>query len=652
LSDRTYKSPAGRRRRLLILGGAALAVAVAVLLALGPLRSRQPMEITYTELLTALAEGRVTEVTVVAGTRVEGRLEPDGPLELDAPLEQDGGLGPDGRRDPVGTDQAVREFRTLLPIPDSDRIMEHLEAAGVPISAQSASSTPASRVVLALGLTVGVLVILFIARNGPGARALRFAGFQGRMAGPEESHVSFRDVAGADEAKADLEEVVQFLRAPERFTMLGGRMPRGVLLAGDPGNGKTLLARAVAGEADCAFFFASGSDFVEMYVGTGAARIRDLFRRAREHTPAIVFIDEIDAIGRRRGSANASGSQDEREHALNQLLVEMDGFEQNDRMVVLAATNRADVLDPALLRPGRFDRRVVVGYPDLRGREGILAVHASTLPLADDVCLESLARGTAGMSGADLANVVNEAALCAGRRGSSRVARVDFEEGWDRVLLGSERKSMVLSTDEKRLTAYHEAGHAIVGLVLPVLDPVHKVTIIPRERSLGVTASFPVRDQHTQSLAQLRARLVMLMAGRAAEEHVLGPDEVTTGAGNDIERATRIARQMVARYGMSQRVGMVDVSGESDPVAEDTARIVDEEVRRLVDEAYRAAADMLVEHEDLMHRMAASLLERETLGAEELEALVRDAELPPRATAGMDARGGEARPGGLSKMVP
>ena len=606
MNHRTSKDPLfGGRRHFVLLGGAAVVFVTAAFLLFGPLGGPQATELTYTELLTAVRDGRVTEVTIVDGAKVEGRARLD------------------------GSAQAVTDFRALLPIPNSDRIVQHLEAAGVPISAQSSSPSRASRVLPVLGLVLVLLAVLYLARNGPVARALRFAGFSGRKAGPEQSEVSFSDVAGAEEAKADLEEVVQFLRAPQRFTMLGGRMPRGVLLAGDPGNGKTLLARAVAGEADCAFFYASGSDFVEMYVGTGAARIRDLFRTVREHAPAIVFIDEIDAIGRRRSGTNGSGSQDEREHALNQLLVEMDGFEQNDRVVVLAATNRSDVLDPALLRPGRFDRRVVVGYPDLRGRQGIFAVHTSTLPLADDVSLESLARGTAGMSGADLANVVNEAALSAGRRGSTRVMMQDFEEGWDRVLLGSERKSMVLTLEEKRLTAYHEAGHAIIGLMLPVLDPVHKVTIIPRERSLGVTASFPVRDQYTQSLAQLRARLVMLMAGRAAEEHLLGPEEVTTGAGNDIERATRIARQMVARYGMSERVGMVDVSGESDPVAEDTARIVDEEVRRLVDEAYRVSAGMLVEHEDLMHRMATALLERETLGAEELQTLVEGAALPP-----------------------
>ena len=595
------------RPPFLLIGVVTLLLAAAAFAVWDNGRGSRPVEITYTELLVALDQGRVTEVTVVDGATVEGRIESSGPARA----------------------VAASDFRALLPIPGSDRIMEHLEEANVPISARSSSPFTTSRVIpIALAVVLLLIATLYLLRNGP-LRALRFSGFTGRMAGPEQSEVSFDDVAGADEAKADLEEVVQFLRAPERFTMLGGRMPRGVLLAGDPGNGKTLLARAVAGEAGCAFFYASGSDFVEMYVGTGAARIRDLFRQVREHAPAIVFIDEIDAIGRKRGAANGSGSQDEREHALNQLLVEMDGFERADTVVVLAATNRADVLDPALLRPGRFDRRVAVGYPDLRGRQGIFAVHTKTLPLHTGVTLESLARGTAGMSGAELANVVNEAALSAARRGSSRVAMEDFEEGWDRVLLGSERKSMVLTSEEKRLTAYHEAGHTIVGLMLPALDPVHKVTIIPRERSLGVTASFPVRDQYTRSREQLRARLVMLMAGRAAEAHILGPEHVTTGAGNDIERATKIARQMVARYGMSDRVGMVDGSGESEPVAEDTARIVDEEVRRFVDEAYHAAAGMLVEHEDLMHRMATALLERETLGAEELQALVDSVALPP-----------------------
>jgi len=600
--------------------GVAFLLAAAVFAVWGNSRGSQPIEITYTELLAALDDGRVTRVTVVGGASVEGQVELVG--------------APGGN--------ATSDFRALLPVPGSDRVMEHLEAAGVPISARSSSPFAVSKVLpIVLSLALLLLAALYFMRNGPLARALRFSGSPGRMAGPEESAVSFSDVAGAEEAKADLEEVVQFLRAPERFTMLGGRMPRGVLLAGDPGNGKTLLARAVAGEAGCAFFYASGSDFVEMYVGTGAARIRDLFRQVREHAPAIVFIDEIDAIGRKRGDANGSGSQDEREHALNQLLVEMDGFERTDTVVVLAATNRSDVLDPALLRPGRFDRRVAVGYPDLRGRQGIFAVHTKTLPLATSVSLESLARGTAGMSGAELANVVNEAALSAARRGSSRVAMEDFEEGWDRVLLGSERKSMVLTSEEKRLTAYHEAGHTIVGLMLSELDPVHKVTIIPRERSLGVTASFPVRDQYTRSRAQLKARLVMLMAGRAAEAHILGPEHVTTGAGNDIERATKIARQMVARYGMSDRLGMVDVSGASEPVAEDTARIVDEEVRRFVDEAYHAAAGMLVEHEDLMHRMATALLERETLGAEELQALVDCVALPPLETVTDPAREAE-----------
>jgi cell division protease FtsH len=400
--------------------------------------------------------------------------------------------------------------------------------------------------------------------KGPGARFVQHSKLRSRLARQGRGTLSFADVAGADEAKADLEEIVEFLRDPKKFTRLGGRMPRGALLTGEPGNGKTLLARAVAGEAGCEFFSASGSDFVEMFVGTGAARVRDLFRQARAHAPAIVFIDEIDAVGRRRGEAANVGSQDEREQALNQLLVEMDGFTPSDSVVVLAATNRPDVLDPALLRRGRFDRRVTVGYPDLRGRKGILEVHAKGLPLAPDVSLEAMARGTGGMSGADLASIMNEAALAASRRGSGSVEMADLEEARDRVLLGSERRSVVLTTADRRLTAYHEAGHAVAGLVLPGLDPVHKVTIIPRERSLGVTASLPERDRHTHAFSELRARLVMLMAGRAAEEQILGADHVTTGAGGDIQHATRIARRMVVRFGMSKRLGMVDLSAEED----------------------------------------------------------------------------------------
>jgi cell division protease FtsH len=470
-------------------------------------------------------------------------------------------------------------------------------------------------------LLLAGIVGLFLLK-GPGARFVQHSKSKSRLARHGRGTVSFADVAGADEAKADLEEIVEFLRDPKKFTRLGGRMPRGALLAGEPGNGKTLLARAVAGEAGCEFFSVSGSDFVEMFVGTGAARVRDLFRQARAHAPAIVFIDEIDAVGRRRGEAANVGSQDEREQALNQLLVEMDGFKPSDSVVVLAATNRPDVLDPALLRRGRFDRRVTVGYPDLRGREGILEVHAKGLPLAPDVSLEAMARGTGGMSGADLASIVNEAALAASRRGSGSVEMADLEEARDRVLLGSERRSIVLTKGDRRLTAYHEAGHAVAGLLLSGLDPVHKVTIIPRERSLGVTASLPERDRHTHASSELRARLVMLMAGRAAEEHILGADHVTTGAGGDIQHATRIARRMVVRFGMSKRLGMVDLSAEEEPLAAHTARLVDEEIRQIIDEAYQDALELLEEHRDLMDRIAAALLEKETLGRDELRELV------------------------------
>lgn len=570
-------------------------------------------------MVAALEADRIAEVVVVDGQRLEGLLESgDGPPQ---------------------------KFRTRLPVPGSDRVIERLEAAGVPIDAQSSGDALDTRLAsfLAIFLVLALLVGLYLLR-GSGSRALRHTGSPSRRVAPEESSVSFADVAGADEAKADLEEVVQFLQAPKRFADLGGRMPRGVLLAGDPGNGKTLLARAVSGEAGCAYFHASGSDFVEMYAGTGAARIRELFREVREHAPAIVFIDEIDAIGRRRGETTGSGAQDEREQALNQLLVEMDGFTANESVVVLAATNRSDVLDPALLRPGRFDRRVTVGYPDLKGRKGILQVHAGKLPLGADASLDALARGTAGMSGADLANIVNEAAICAARRDSTTVERRDLEEARDRVLLGSERKSVMLTPEEKRVTAYHEAGHAVVGLTLPELDPVHKVTIIPRERSLGVTASLPVRDQYTHSRAQLTGRLTMLLAGRAAEELHLGRDDVTTGAGNDIERATKIARQMVVHYGMSDRVGMVDASREDVPIAEHTARIVDEEIRRLVDEAHQRATWLLQEHEDLVHRMATALLDRETLERDELRALLDGAPLPPPPEGGEGATGPDEGP--------
>ena len=599
--DRTPREKRSRRRKILLAGGGLLALAgLTLLMFLAPWRAEAALEVSYSQLITALDEGRIIGVTFVDGERIEGRM-------------RDQALS--GETGPV-------EFRTLLPVPQSDHVIQRFEAAQVPIDARTTGrSLFAQAGVIAFWVLLAGIVALFLWK-GPGARFVQHSKSKSRLARRGRGTVSFADVAGADEAKADLEEIVEFLRDPKKFTRLGGRMPRGALLAGEPGNGKTLLARAVAGEAGCEFFSASGSDFVEMFVGTGAARVRDLFRQARTHAPAIVFIDEIDAVGRRRGEAANVGSQDEREQALNQLLVEMDGFTPSDSVVVLAATNRPDVLDPALLRRGRFDRRVTVGYPDLRGREEILEVHAKGLPLAPNVSLEAMARGTGGMSGADLASIMNEAALAASRRGSGSVEMADLEEARDRVLLGSERRSIVLTEADLRLTAYHEAGHAVAGLVLPGLDPVHKVTIIPRERSLGVTASLPERDRHTHAFSELRARLVMLMAGRAAEEHVLGADQVTTGAGGDIQHATRIARRMVVRFGMSTKLGMVDLSADEEPLAEHTARLVDEEIRGIIDEAYQQALELLDEHRGLLDGIAGALLEKETLGREDLRELV------------------------------
>jgi cell division protease FtsH len=476
--------------------------------------------------------------------------------------------------------------------------------------------------------------------QGGGNRAFQFGRSKAKLISTDTPKVTFSDVAGADEAKEELEEIIDFLKDPQKFARLGGRLPKGVLLVGPPGTGKTLMAKAVAGEAGRPFFQMSGSDFVEMFVGVGASRVRDLFEQGKAHAPCIIFIDEIDAVGRHRG-AGLGGGHDEREQTLNALLVEMDGFEANEGVILLAATNRPDVLDPALLRPGRFDRQVVVDSPDVKGREGILRVHAKKLPLSDDVDLGILARGTPGLSGADLANICNEAALLAARRNADRVSMKDFEAAKDKVMLGAERKSLVLTEKERELTAYHEAGHAVIGLCYPGLDPVHKVTIVPRGRALGITASLPEEDRHSHTQSWLEGQLTMLFGGRVAEEMQFGRDKVTTGAGNDIERATQMARRMVTRFGMSDLIGLMSV-GDSDhevflgreitqrrDVSEHTAQLVDQEVKRILDEAHDRARDVLEGNEDLMERIAQALLERETLGRQEIESL-RDGEpLPP-----------------------
>jgi cell division protease FtsH len=472
----------------------------------------------------------------------------------------------------------------------------------------------------------------------------------------QQKKITFKDVAGVDEAKEELKEIIEFLREAQKFQRLGGRIPKGVLLVGPPGTGKTLLARAVAGEANVPFFSISGSDFVEMFVGVGASRVRDLFEQGKKNAPCIIFIDEIDAVGRHRG-AGLGGGHDEREQTLNQLLVEMDGFESNDGVILVAATNRPDVLDPALLRPGRFDRRVVVDRPDIRGREEVLKVHSKKVPMAEDVDLNVLARGTPGFSGADLANMVNEAALTAARYNRKSVHMYDFEVAKDKVMMGAERKSMLLTDEEKKVTAYHEAGHTLVSALREHSDPLHKVTIIPRGMALGVTVYLPEEDQHTVTKEYLETRLATLMGGRCAEEIFLG--KMTTGAGNDIERITELARKMVCEFGMS-RLGPMTYGKKEEQIflgreiaqhrdfSEDTAKQIDVEVRSFVDAAYQAAYNLLNTNQDIMHRMAAALLERETLDAAEIKLIIEGKELPATKSA---LSGVDSGPGGEAQKV-
>jgi cell division protease FtsH len=530
------------------------------------------------------------------------------------------------------------QFHTTLPANYED-IEKALLAAKVNFSIKEQSSN----LPLQLLINIGPFVLLgaiwfFMLRQmqSGGNKALSFGKSRARLLSMQQKKITFKDVAGVDEAKEELKEIIEYLREPQKFQKLGGRIPKGVLLVGPPGTGKTLLARAVAGEANVPFFSISGSDFVEMFVGVGASRVRDLFEQGKKNAPCIIFIDEIDAVGRHRG-AGLGGGHDEREQTLNQLLVEMDGFESNDGVILVAATNRPDVLDPALLRPGRFDRRVVVGLPDIRGREEILRVHVKKVPVSDDTNLNVLARGTPGFSGADLANMVNEAALSAARMNRKQVTMFDFELAKDKVLMGAERKSMLLTDEEKRNTAYHEAGHALVSFKRGDSDPIHKVTIIPRGMSLGVTIYLP-DDRHSYSRSYLETRLATLYGGRVAEELFLS--EMTTGAGNDIERATEMARSMVCEYGMS-RLGPLTFGKKEEQIflgreiaqhrdfSEETARQIDLEVRRLIDEAYQSAHSIVESNADAMHRIAAALLERETIDAEEVRMLIEGEELPP-----------------------
>ena len=488
-------------------------------------------------------------------------------------------------------------------------------------------------------IAIWIVIMRRMQGQGGGTRGIfSFGKSKAKLITPSNKRVTFKDVAGADEAKLELQEIIEFLKEPSKFQKLGGKIPRGVLLLGPPGTGKTLLARAVAGEAGVPFFSISGADFVEMFVGVGASRVRDLFDQGKRNAPCIIFIDEIDAVGRHRG-AGLGGGHDEREQTLNQLLVEMDGFEQNSGVIIIAATNRPDVLDPALLRPGRFDRQVVVDRPDVKGREGILKVHTRNIPLSNDVDLEVLAKGTPGLAGAELANLVNEAALLAARKNKKKVEMSDFEEAKDKVMMGMERKSLIISEEEKKTTAYHEIGHVLVAKKLPEADPVHKVTIIPRGRALGVTSYLPIDEKHTYSKEYLEAMITYALGGRAAEKLIF--NHFTTGAGNDIEKASNIARKMVCEWGMSEKLGPLAYGAKEEEIflgreiqrhkdySEKTAQEIDEEVRSIIRNAEQRAENILKENIDLLHKLSKELLEREILDGEEIDAIIKGQELPP-----------------------
>ena len=583
-----------------------------ILLLVTVLRENQepPAEISFTEFLNKLEGDQIGSVTMEEG-HVTGEF-----------------------RD--GTD-----FATYVP-PIYDTLVPRLEEKGIEITARPKRESSVWQQMLIWWVPFLILIGLWVffvrQMQAGGGKAMSFGKSRARLLTENQQRVTFEDVAGVEESKVELEEIIEFLREPKKFTRLGGRIPKGVLLVGLPGTGKTLLARAVAGEADVPFFSISGSDFVEMFVGVGASRVRDLFQQGKKSAPCIIFIDEIDAVGRHRG-AGLGGGHDEREQTLNQLLVEMDGFESNEGVILIAATNRPDVLDPALLRPGRFDRRVVVPRPDLRGRLMILKVHTRRVPLEEDAELQVVARGTPGFVGADLQNLVNEAALLAARRHASRVGMNDFEQAKDKVLLGAERRSLIMSDEDKRITAYHEAGHALVAQLSEHADPVHKVTIIPRGMALGVTQTFPTEDRFSLTREQMLAMIKHAMGGRAAEKMVF--DHLSTGAANDLRQATQLAREMVCKYGMSDAIGPVSYDEEGTEVflgrdfathksySEKTAEEIDRAVAGMLAELYEAARLLLVENRDTLDQVADALLERETLDGADLERIIAGEPLPP-----------------------
>jgi len=588
----------------------AVAVVLWRLIQGGP-NSGKDQEIPYTEFMSQLNQNQVADVTI-EGTLARGKL-------------RNGNM-----------------YHSVVPATNPALLKaldDHKDVTRVTFKDNPAWTWPMAIVQFSPFILLGVLWFVMIRQMQTGGnKALSFGKSRARLLSMQQKKVTFKDVAGVDEAKEELREIIEFLREAQKFQKLGGRIPKGVLLVGHPGTGKTLLARAVAGEANVPFFSISGSDFVEMFVGVGASRVRDLFEQGKKNAPCIIFIDEIDAVGRHRG-AGLGGGHDEREQTLNQLLVEMDGFESNEGVILIAATNRPDVLDPALLRPGRFDRRVVVPLPDVRGREEILRVHTRKIPLADDVDLSILARGTPGFSGAELSNMVNEAALNAARNNRKSVLMYDFELAKDKVLMGAERKSMLLTEEEKKVTAYHEAGHAIVAALMPHADPLHKVTIIPRGMALGVTMQLPETDKHNYTLDYLNTQIAVMMGGRLAEEIFL--NQMSTGAGNDIERATEMSRKMVCEWGMSS-LGPLTFGKKEEQIflgrelaqhrdfSEETAREIDSEVRRLVNTGYEKAKTIILENRDVLVRIALALLEREVLDANELKLIIEGKQLPAR----------------------
>ena len=578
-------------------------------------------EIKYTEYSQQLQADNIQAVTIIGGKNVEGTFK--------APV--------------MVNSRSVKKFSVKLPVSNSDKELEKLNAKNVMVDSQDPSPSFAALLVNLLPWIVifGFWIFFLRQMQAGGNKAFSFGESKAKLLTGDTPKVTFADVAGCDEAKVELQEIIEFLKDPQKFTKLGGRLPKGALLVGPPGTGKTLLARAVAGEAARPFFSMSGSDFVEMFVGVGASRVRDLFEQGKASAPCIIFIDEIDAVGRHRG-AGLGGGHDEREQTLNQLLVEMDGFESNEGVILIAATNRPDVLDPALLRPGRFDRQIVVDAPDLRGREGILKVHMRNKPMAEDVDVTALARGTPGMAGADLANLVNEGALLAARRNHDKIYMVDLEEAKDKVQLGAERKSLVMTDETRRLTAYHEAGHAVCAIKVKGTDPLHKVTIVPRGRTLGVAFTLPEDDRVSITREQLEARLVMAYGGRVSEELVFGRNRVTTGAASDIQMATGLARRYVSQWGLSDKVGPILVGDNEAQLflgaqiqnrretSERTAQLVDEEVSRVIGESYQRAMQVVSENRDLLDTLANALLERETLTRDDIATLVKGEELPPR----------------------